>query len=114
MDNHSLPGPIHMVDWLRSRLQIMSIPDVPFIASEKQKWIHANQQSTDASRKINDTDVQSSIKQKRVLAHSESVISKIYAKANTSKILGLLQNEGKGNKKGDKALRNEQGLRCHK
>ena len=52
--------------------------------------------SVNASTKVNDTDLQSPIKQSSVLAHSESVIRKIHAKANTWKILGLLQNEGKG------------------
>ena len=38
-------------------------------------------------------------------------MSKIHAGVIISSVLGLLQNKGK---EGDKALGNEQGLRCHK
>ena len=48
------------------------------------------------------------------MAQSESVISKFHAKVNTSKIPAYFKVKDKGDKKGHKALRNEQGLRCHK
>ena len=68
----------------------------------------------DTPRKINDSDLLSSIISKSEFWHIPPSLAKFMQRGLFRELLGYFKVKEKEDKKGDKALGNEQGLRCHK
>ena len=68
----------------------------------------------DTPRKINDSDLLSSIISKSEFWHIPPSLAKFMQRRLFREFLGYFKVKEKEDKKGDKALGNEQGLRCHK
>ena len=85
-----------------------SILNWPFTATVKRNWIHmlTNPQSDTPTERLMTLICCAPfvLKQKWVLAHS-SVMSKIHPRVIISRVLGLLQNEGKGGQKRRESVR---------
>ena len=69
---------------------------------------------SDKPRKINDSDLLSSIVSKSEFWHIPPSVAKFMQRRLFGEFLGYFKMKVKEDKQGDKALGNEQGLRCHK